>query len=63
MNWDEISGKWTQAKGSIRKKWGELTDDDVEQIAGERDKMVGKLQERYGMTKDAAEREIDQLQI
>ena len=59
MNWDQVEGKWKQAKGSIKQKWGKLTDDDLEMIAGQRDKLVGKLQERYGMAKDAAEQEVN----
>lgn len=57
--WDQIAGKWKMIKGEVRKQWGELTDDDIEQAAGERDKLVGKLQERYGMEKEDANREID----
>lgn len=51
MNWDIIQGKWDQLKGSVKKEWGELTDDELTQIAGDRDKMAGKLQERYGWAK------------
>lgn len=59
MNWDQIQGKWEQAKGSLRAKWGDLTDDEVEQVAGNRDKLVGKLQERYGLAREEAENEAD----
>lgn len=59
MNWDTIQGNWEQTKGSIRQKWGKLTNDDVQVIKGERDKLVGKLRERYGYQKDQAEREVD----
>ena len=59
MNWDIIQGKWKQLKGSAKVKWGELTDDDLDQIDGNKDKMSGKLQEKYGYTKDQADREID----
>lgn len=51
MNWDVIQGKWDQLKGSVKKEWGELTDDEVAQINGDRDKLSGKLQERYGWAK------------
>lgn len=61
MNWDIIEGKWDQAKGAIKKKWGELTDDDMAQMNGERDKIAGKLQEKYGWTKEQAERELTDL--
>ena len=60
MNWDQIEGKWKQMKGSVRQKWGQLTDSDYEQIAGSRDKFVGRLQERYGYTRDKAEKELDE---
>lgn len=59
MNWDTISGNWKQMKGAFREKWGELTDDDFEQIAGKRDQLVGKIQERYGLARDAAERDVE----
>ncbi len=59
MNWDIIKGNWKQAKGNIRRQWGKLTDDDLDVIAGERDVLIGKIQERYGLTKDQAEKEVD----
>jgi uncharacterized protein YjbJ (UPF0337 family) len=59
MNWDQIEGKWKQLKGSIREKWGKLTDDDLDQIGGNRDKLLGKLQERYGYQKEEAEKQLD----
>jgi len=59
MNWDIIQGKWKQLKGSAKEKWGELTDDDLDQIDGNKDKMAGKLQEKYGWTKEEADKEID----
>ncbi|MCA1766211.1 MAG: CsbD family protein [Desulfobulbaceae bacterium] len=58
MNWDEIKGKWQQAKGNVRVQWGKLTDDDLEVIAGNRDKLVGKIQERYGIAKEEAEEQV-----
>jgi len=51
MNWDVIQGKWDQLKGSVKQQWGELTDDELTQINGDRDKLAGKLQERYGWAK------------
>ncbi len=60
MNWDIIQGKWKQLKGSIQAKWGDLTDDELDQIDGNREKMVGKLQEKYGWTKDEAEKQVDE---
>ncbi|AXC48750.1 CsbD family protein [Paracoccus suum] len=59
MNWDIVEGKWEQLKGSVKEKWGDLTDDDLTQMAGNRDKMAGKLQERYGWTKQDAEKNVD----
>jgi uncharacterized protein YjbJ (UPF0337 family) len=59
MNWDQLGGSWKQVKGKFREKWGKLTDDDLEVIAGKRDQLVGRLQERYGMARDEAQREAD----
>lgn len=58
MNWDIIEGKWDQLKGSVKEKWGDLTDNDLTEMAGRRDKMTGKLQERYGWSKEEAERNL-----
>jgi uncharacterized protein YjbJ (UPF0337 family) len=60
MNWDQIEGKWTQMKGSVKQKWGKLTDDDLKVIAGSRDKLVGRIQERYGIKKEEAQRQCDE---
>jgi len=59
--WDQIAGSWKQVKGNVRKEWGKLTDDDVEQIKGQRDVMAGKIQERYGIAKEEAERQADEF--
>jgi len=59
MNWDQIQGKWTQLKGKAKIQWGKLTDDELDVMAGNRDQLIGKLQERYGYTKDRAEREVE----
>jgi uncharacterized protein YjbJ (UPF0337 family) len=59
MNEDILSGKWKQMRGKMKEWWGKLTDDDFDKIQGRRDLLVGKLQERYGHTKDKAEQEID----
>ncbi len=59
MNWDQISGNWEQMKGSVRSAWGKLTDDEVEQVKGDRQKLAGKIQERYGIAREEAERRID----
>lgn len=62
MNWDTIEGNWKQFTGSVRERWGKLTDDDLEVVAGKRDKLAGKIQEKYGIAKDEAERQIDEYQ-
>jgi uncharacterized protein YjbJ (UPF0337 family) len=59
MNRDIVEGKWTQLKGSVKEQWGKLTDDELTEVAGKRDRLSGKLQERYGWTKEEAERQID----
>lgn len=61
MNWDIVEGKWNQFKGAAKEKWGDLTDDDLTEVSGQREKLAGKLQERYGWAKDEAEREIDKF--
>jgi uncharacterized protein YjbJ (UPF0337 family) len=60
MNWDQIKGKWHEVKGSIRAKWGELTDDEIEELDGNREKMVGKIQQKYGVAKEEAEKQVDE---
>lgn len=59
MNKDILGGIWKQVKGRVKESWGELTDDEIEQIEGKRDKLAGKLQEKYGYSKMEAESEID----
>ncbi len=59
MNWDRVEGNWKQLKGNVRSAWGNITDDDFEKMAGKRDALVGKIQERYGIAKDEAERQVD----
>jgi uncharacterized protein YjbJ (UPF0337 family) len=58
MNWDQIKGSWMQIKGLVRKKWGNLTDDDVDVIAGKRDILLGKIQEKHGVAREEAEKEL-----
>jgi len=58
MNWDQIAGNWKQVKGVVKKKWGKLTDDDVDVIAGKRDILLGKIQERHGIAREEAEKEL-----
>ncbi|HEU0292239.1 MAG TPA: CsbD family protein [Anaerolineales bacterium] len=59
MNRDILEGKWKQLRGEIRDRWGQLTDDELDQIAGKYDKLSGLLQERYGYTKMEAEQQIE----
>jgi uncharacterized protein YjbJ (UPF0337 family) len=59
MNKDTIKGKWKQASGSLKAKWGKLTDDDLQEIDGNLEKFQGKMQEKYGMAKDEAEKEFN----
>ena len=59
MNEDEMKGKLKQAKGRIQSRWGELTDDEVERMEGDREELIGKVQERYGYSREQAEREVD----
>jgi uncharacterized protein YjbJ (UPF0337 family) len=59
MNDDILEGKWKQAKGQVRNWWGKLTDDDVDRLTGKTEQLVGKLQERYGWTKERANDEIN----
>ncbi len=61
MNWDQLEGKWKQYKGEVREKWGRLTDDDLHVIAGRREQLIGRLQERYGIAKEVAAREADEF--
>ncbi len=58
--WDQIAGSWKQVQGQVRKQWGKLTDDDMEQIRGQRDILAGRIQQRYGITKEEANKQIDQ---
>jgi uncharacterized protein YjbJ (UPF0337 family) len=59
MNRDTLKGQWTQLKGKIRQQWGKLTDDDITQIQGNAEQLIGKLQERYGYSREQAQRELD----
>ncbi len=59
MNEDRIKGNWKQFTGKVKEQWGKLTDDDMDVIAGKRDQMLGKLQEREGLARDAAEEQLN----
>ena len=59
MNEDVLRGKWNQLKGEIKSQWGKLTDDDLDRIEGDTQKLIGRIQERYGYARDQAKREVD----
>lgn len=61
MNWDQVEGKWKQYKGHAKEKWGKLTDDDLDVMDGKRQQVVGKIQERYGISREAAEQQADEF--
>lgn len=60
MNWNRIEGNWKQMVGRAREKWGELTHDELDQVDGNRERLAGLLQERYGIAQDEANRRIDE---
>ena len=60
MNTDQLQGKWKQMKGSIKERWGKLTDDDIDIINGRNEQLVGKIQEKYGIAKEEAQRQVDE---
>ena len=59
-NWDQMAGKWKQVTGEAKKKWGKLTDDELMQTNGNRDILAGKIQEKYGITREEAHKQIDE---
>src|SRR6202049_1289980 len=59
MNWDRVEGNWKQIKGKVQQQWGKLTNDDLNLVEGKRTELVGRIQERYGIQRDEAERQID----
>jgi len=59
-NWEQIAGKWKQVKGEAKKKWGELTDDELMQVNGDREILAGKIQEKYGIAKEDVHKQIDE---
>ena len=61
MNTDILEGKWKNLKGQVREQWGKLTDDDVEEVGGRKDALVGKIQERYGESKDKAAKKVNEF--
>ena len=59
MNWEQIEGKWKELSGALKMKWAKLTDDDLKFIAGKKDQLIGKLQERYGISKEEAQNQVE----
>jgi uncharacterized protein YjbJ (UPF0337 family) len=60
MNSDQLKGKWKQVKGSVKERWGKLTDDDLDVIDGQSEQLIGKIQERYGILREAAQKQVDE---
>ncbi len=60
MNKDIFEGKWKQVKGDVQKRWGKLTNDSLDEIDGDREKLIGKIQENYGIARDEAEKQINE---
>ena len=61
MNRDEFEGKWRQLRGSVKVKWGQLTDNELDEVSGNFELLVGKIQEKYGQTREEIERQLDML--
>ena len=61
MNWDKVQGGWKQAKGKIQQKWGKLTNDDLAVIEGSQEELIGRIQMRYGVAKDEAEKQVSEF--
>ena len=62
MNRDRIKGNWKQVKGKLKEQWGKLTDDDLDVISGKRDQLLGRIQERHGIAKDEAQRQVERFE-
>jgi uncharacterized protein YjbJ (UPF0337 family) len=62
MNSDQMKGNWNQFVGKAKEKWGRLTSDDWQVVEGKRDQIVGKIQERYGITREEAQRQLDEFE-
>jgi len=60
MNWDQLEGKWKQLKGAARMKWAQLSEDDLDQIDGRKERLIGKIQERYGLARERAEQQVEE---
>jgi uncharacterized protein YjbJ (UPF0337 family) len=62
MNEDRMAGSWKQIKGKVKEQWGKLTDDDLDVIAGKRDQLLGRIQQRHGVARDEAERQVENFE-
>lgn len=62
MNNDILAGKWKQLRGQAQQKWGQLTDDDLDRVEGKRDELIGRVQERYGVARNEAERQVSEFE-
>jgi len=62
MNWQTVEGNWSEMKGKIKEAWGNLTDDELDVIAGKRDQLVGFIQKSYGVAREEAERQVRQFE-
>jgi uncharacterized protein YjbJ (UPF0337 family) len=60
MNSDQLKGKWKQVKGSVKERWGKLTDDDIDVINGQHEQLIGKVQERYGIAREVAQKQVEE---
>jgi uncharacterized protein YjbJ (UPF0337 family) len=60
MNSDQLKGKWKQMKGSVKERWGKLTDDDLDVIDGQQDRLIGTIQEKYGIAREAAQKQVEE---
>lgn len=60
MNSDQLNGKWKQLKGEAKERWGKLTDDDLNVIDGQQDQLIGKIQEKYGIAREAAQKQVEE---
>ena len=61
LNWDTVKGNWKQMTGKVKEEWGDLTDNDILEAEGDRDQLVGKIQAKYGIAKDEAEKQVDKF--
>ena len=60
MNSDQLKGQWKQLKGSVKERWGKLTNDDIDVINGQHDQLIGKIQEKYGIAREAAQKQVEE---